>query len=634
VCAQDGTVYRSPFDLKFSSDDALLAVSDRTAGELVFIDVTSGKVKKAVALKGEPTGVAWGDGTRIYVSEYDAGTVAEIDTATFKVIRRFSTGPKPIGVTVARKKKLLLVCNSGLNSVSVIDLNTGKERTRVKAVRMPWSVAVTANESLAVVGNLLPFGSATNHKTACAATLIDLEKCEKLKDVQLPPGSSSAGRVALSSDGKWAYLPHTIGHTTLPTTQLERGWVNNNAVSILNLEKKEYYTTLLLDTISEGAADPWGAVVSRDGTSLWVTLAGVHQLAHVRIGKIHARIDNKTSGKHLARSDIWRTIAKDRSKRTLLAYDMGALPVLNLLKRYSISGLCPRGIALSHDGTKVAVGMYYSGTVLLVDTTKGAVVSTIAVGPLRKPDIVRHGEQVFHDGTRCFQRWLSCATCHPGGGRTDGLNWDLLNDGVGNPKNTKSLVHANRTPPVMSLGVRSSMEVATEKGFKFIQFHVPKETELKATRAYLRSLAPASSPYRVGAADGRIMSCNVCHKKSARGRKSASHPSLKGALSPQARKGQTIFESSRTGCAKCHPGPLFTDLKTYDVGTRHELDRNDVFDNPTCLELWHTGPFLHDGSAKTLKDMLTIHNKKDRHGKTSHLKDDEIDALVKFLRSL
>ena len=28
----------------------------------------------------------------------------------------------------------------------------------------------------------------------------------------------------------------------------------------------------------------------------------------------------------------------------------------------------------------------------------------------------------------------SCATCHPDG-RSDGLNWDLLNDGIGNPKN-------------------------------------------------------------------------------------------------------------------------------------------------------------------------------------------------------
>jgi hypothetical protein len=43
---------------------------------------------------------------------------------------------------------------------------------------------------------------------------------------------------------------------------------------------------------------------------------------------------------------------------------------------------------------------------------------------------------------------------------------------------------------------------------------------------------------------------------------------------------------------------------------------------------------LHDGRAKTLRDVLTTCNAGDKHGKTSHLKPGEIDDLVAFLKSL
>ena len=44
-------------------------------------------------------------------------------------------------------------------------------------------------------------------------------------------------------------------------------------------------------------------------------------------------------------------------------------------------------------------------------------------------------------------------------------------------------------------------------------------------------------------------------------------------------------------------------------------------------EVYRTAPYLHHGKAKTLRDVLTTANKGDKHGKTSHLKADEIDDL-------
>jgi len=43
---------------------------------------------------------------------------------------------------------------------------------------------------------------------------------------------------------------------------------------------------------------------------------------------------------------------------------------------------------------------------------------------------------------------------------------------------------------------------------------------------------------------------------------------------------------------------------------------------------------LHDGRAKTLKEVFTEFNPEDKHGQTSHLSDEELQALVEFLKSL
>ena len=117
----------------------------------------------------------------------------------------------------------------------------------------------------------------------------------------------------------------------------------------------------------------------------------------------------------------------------------------------------------------------------------------------------------------------------------DGLNWDLLNDGIGNPKNCKSLLFAHETPPAMVSGIRGSAEVAVRAGFKHIQFSEISEENAKCVDAYLRALQPLPSPWLVN-----------------------------GSLSKNAVKGKSIFE--REGCAECHSGMYYTDLKTYLPG--------------------------------------------------------------------
>jgi cytochrome c peroxidase len=241
----------------------------------------------------------------------------------------------------------------------------------------------------------------------------------------------------------------------------------------------------------------------------------------------------------------------------------------------------------------------------VLDTETAKLLQTIPVGPQPEADEVRKGEIAFHDATLCFQKWQSCSTCHPNA-RMDGVRWDLLNDGMGNHKKTRSLVYSHRTRPVMAMGVRAKAEVGVRAGFRFILFAVVPEETASAVDAYLKAQEADPNPYRTP--DGK--------------------------LSEAAERGKAIFDG-KAACAKCHTGPLYTDMKPYDVGTLGPYDREgNRFYTPKLTELYRLAPYLHDGRSATLKEVLTTENKKDLHGTTSKLSEKEVDDLIAYLKSL
>ena len=606
--------YCSPHTLAYSPDGARLAATDPTGGRLWLISIGSGE-SRPVALEGAPEGVVWGADGHLFVAETGAASVAEVDATSGRVLRRMPVGPRPHGLALAPRRGWLLAANSATHSVSVLDLATGAERIRVPVRREPEMIAVSSDESRAMVGNLLPTGRADQPGHGAAVSLLDLEHLDKPRHVRLPSGSSSLRGVAVSPDGRFGYVVHILGRTNVPTTQLERGWVNTNALTIVDLEGAQVYATVLLDHPLEGAADPWGVALSPDGASLWITLAGVHQLAHVDLARLHSYLEGGLPEDHpLARTgsyspgteSVWLRIRRDPTLRAELVNDLAALHAADLIERVELEGaLGPRGLALAPDGRTLAVASHFTGEVLTASSENGVLTSRLVLGERSAPDPVRRGRQLFHDATLCFQHWLSCATCHPGEARVDGMNWDNLNDGIGNPKNLKSLLHAHETAPLLWRGLRPDLDTSLERGFRFM-LRQPQPDEIAAVRAYLCSLEPVPSPFL----------------------------EQDGSLSAAAERGRVLFESDGTGCAACHPGPLLTDRKLHNVGTRSELDHEDSFDTPSLVEIYRTAPYLHDGSAATLRDVLITRNGDDRHGITSELDAAQLDDLISYLRSL
>jgi DNA-binding beta-propeller fold protein YncE len=575
------TEVRSPLQLTWL-DNKTVAVCDATFEHVYILDAASGKILHTTKLKGQPRGItAVAESGLFYVTETGAGSVAEIGSDGV-VKRRFNISPRPAGLAMAIKSKRLIVSDDGFDLVAVVNISDGKILGKVAVQGHPYSVVVTPDEKMAVTVSRLPVGDARREDHAAVLTMIDLEKMEvKGVVVKLLPGTGNVTGLAVSPDGKWLYITHTLGRYTLPTTQLDHGWVNSNALTIFDLSQCKSYATLLLDSPMQGVANPWGITLSSDARTAWITLSGVHELAQLNLGVIHEWLAKLTPKDRDAVCDNLTTLSKpDR------------------LKRIPMQGIGPRGIAVSPDNSTLAVALYFSAQVSLIDT-QTSVVRTCSLGSQTEESLVRKGERIFYDGKLSHQNWLSCATCHPDT-RADGFNWDLPNDGIGNPKNTKTMVWADRTPPTTWLGIRDGMPHSVKSGFKFILFREPQPGEAEAVIAYLKSLEPESSPYLVN-----------------------------GKLSEKAVQGEKVFKTS--SCVDCHSPPLFTDMKLHDVGTGHILDRDATkFDTPALMELWRTAPYLHDGSAITVEDAVSQHQK----DTLSKLSKDEIAALIEYLMSL
>jgi hypothetical protein len=390
----------------------------------------------------------------------------------------------------------------------------------------------------------------------------------------------------MSPDGKYAYVPHILSNFELTPTQLDQGWANMNVLSVVDVNQRKVVSTVGLDTTYVGSGNPWGVACTDDGKTVCVSHAGTHQITCVEAPALTGELI------HIFISSRAGAIPMDTYSRK------------GPLRRIPLPGKGPRD--LISIGSKVCAVEYFSDTLALVDVTKDEEqeVRRVALGPEPTLTLERRGELLFNDATICYQSWHSCASCHPDG-RTDAVNWDLMNDGMGNFKNTRSLLWAHRTPPVMAEGIRPTAEVAVRAGLEHILFTVRPSEDAEALDAYLKSLQPVPSPHLV---DGR--------------------------LSPAAQRGKELFESDRIACYSCHPDPLYTDLGLHDVDTQEFRGGAKEFDTPTLIEVWRTAPYLHDGRFLTIEDLISkgLHGKS--RGDLESLSAEEVADLAAFVLSL
>lgn len=573
----------SPDRLFLADNGRSLFVTNRAGSELIRMSADGQKMQqKAVfpspvnAMTQDPSGKLW------VVCDGNNGMMYELDGKSLSVRSKTKSGATPSDILYNSLSKSLWVTQRFNNQLWEIDPATRKVKTTVSVGREPVAMASFAGDSCLLIANNLPEMASTAYPVAVQLDIVDVLSGKVSSRIMLPNGSTDVKSVAVDKNRTYAYVTHLIARYQLPTNQLDRGWMATNTLSIIDLKSRKWLTSVLLDTPQKGAANPWSVIVTPDDKQIIVAAAGSQELVRIDRVALHDRLTRAKRGEMVTPSTrSWDIIPNDAGF------------LYGIRDFVSTQGKGPRSVVAT--GNKIYTANYYTSELVSMDLDGKNINKQVLGAPLAFTKTGK-GDMYFHDATICFQNWQSCATCHPNDARMDGLNWDLLNDGMGNPKNTKTLLLSHQTPPCMATGIRKNAEVAVRSGVKYILFMEGNEEIYESIDEYLKSLKPLPSPYLKN-----------------------------GKLSAKAKKGKKLFEES---CASCHSGEYYTDKKQYKVDWTTGPDKGLPMDVPALNECWRTAPYLYDGRSYSMKEMLKV------HGPKKPVTEKELEELEEYVLSL
>jgi cytochrome c peroxidase len=162
-----------------------------------------------------------------------------------------------------------------------------------------------------------------------------------------------------------------------------------------------------------------------------------------------------------------------------------------------------------------------------------------------------------------------------------------------------------RTGPWTWHGWQKALGAAVEKSYLQTMFGPkPSAEEVRAVVAFLGTLDHPPNPHRL--ADNQ--------------------------LSPTAKRGEAIFLGAAK-CARCHAPPEYTSEHNYDVKLEADGSPHHRWNPPSLRGLWQRGPYLHDGRAATLEELLQDAHAPEKLG-GSALTSEQRRDLIAFLQSL
>lgn len=625
-------VKQSSSAIAITDDGSLLLVVNPNSNSVSVMDPVAGEKLAELTVGDDPRTVALEGSARAYVANRGSDTVSVIDLSELTIAATIEVEHQPYGIVVAPAGGFAFVANSGSDSISVVETATLQVVATIPVRDRPAGLAVTTDrlyvthvltglvsvidvtglpgtvpycgpldfdaDGQVTVMEIMQVASRWGCKCGdgcygprydidgdCEIDVVDIMLVATLWGPACPvisTGSSSnlAQSIILDTTETQAYLPHIKSNSSNPAPLFDTSIFP--VVSVIDLTTNQHLPSELisLDTVDVPVNMPFDAAFTPDGSELWVLNSGSNDISvidmELRIGTAHVTV-----------------------------------------------GASPRGIALSPDGGTAYVNNTLDGTVSIIDTTTAEVTEVLTSTTLYLPPILLQGKRVFHtsaQATIARDQWISCASCHFEG-EMDGRTWNF--PGLG-PRNTTSLLGVIQTYPInwqadmdetqdqehFIRGLQAGTGLITDgdpypgRGM----FNVGQSLELDALATFVDSIPiPRNPDIPPG-----------------------------GPVPSEVERGLLVFESPDTQCAVCHPAPFYTDRQKHDVGTAdgpNELAGPEM-DTPTLRGLTHTAPFLHDGSAPTLYDVLVTTNPADLHGVTSHLTPDEMADLMAFLKAL
>jgi DNA-binding beta-propeller fold protein YncE len=552
------------------------------------------------------------DGARIAVALERSGEVAVVRASDATIVRRRRVCARPISAAFFegdRGRSTVIATCAADEAVLALDGETLEERGRVRVSSLPWGLVVDHRRALAHVTHLHGPGTTTlrlspSFSIASARDVAEVAprghrtlahgKPRSLYDLALHPATGAL------------WIAHELHGDDTAQPALDFESTVFAAVTIVPTDAREASATLSIDARLAGEDGAFGDVIS---------------------GPRAVRFS----------SDGRLAFVVAQASEDVLVIDVARRVQVGLLR--PLEGHWPQGIALTRDGARAFVDLRNTGNVAAIDLRRDgegrvSLARPAALIELREadpmPSDLRLGQRVFFtandtDVPVTTNRWMACASCHPEG-TTNRITWHFEHGPRDTPTNAGG-VDGFLFRTAARRDLREYWKtINVEQGGHFAPDDTVLAPYLSAVAAFAERAIPTPPPPTVDAA--------------------------------MAARGRVVFFREDTRCAQCHSGPSYTDsgqgnpsldlagpVRLWDVGTCNALNRNHedfaghprgpcAFDTTALRGLWESAPYLHDGSARTLEDVLVARNVGDRHGRTSHLSSRELAELVEFLRSL
>ncbi|MEZ4805697.1 MAG: cytochrome c peroxidase [Bacteroidia bacterium] len=269
------------------------------------------------------------------------------------------------------------------------------------------------------------------------------------------------------------------------------------------------------------------------------------------------------------------------------------------------------------------------------------------------------GKALFYDKALSRNETVSCGSCHkPHLAFSDDVAVSLGDLNTLGRSNAPSLTNIGYNPyftraggvPTLEMQVNVPIQEHDEFNFNIVDIVERLKDNAyyqdASLKAYNRDLDPYVITRAIATFERSIISGNSPYDK-------FTYQNKPEALSTAEKKGMDLFFSSRTNCSECHSGFNFSTYAFENNGlherysdsgrmriTKAESDR-DKFKVPTLRNVELTSPYMHDGSLKTLTEVVehyntggVNHKNKSQFIKALQLTEEEKTNLVAFLKSL
>ena len=596
---------------------------------------------------------------RIWNVNPDNDTVSIFDTITHTKIAEIEVGEEPRSVAIAPDGRVW-VANRNSATVSIID---------------PNSLGVV--QTLPLPSGSQPFGlgfnsSGTHGYLTLQATgqLIRMNPVDGSQTGSVDIGSNPR-HIALNADGSKVYVSRFIT-PKLPGEETANPQVNGvgGEVVVVDATTMNTINTIIL-AVNDGSDFEAGArgvpnylgapVLSPDGTMAWVpskqdnilrgslrdgnNLNFEHTVraisSHIALSTdtevFLKRLDHDNAGLGSAgafgRYGNYYFVALETSREIAIvdAYQGSELFRIEV-------GRAPQGLVISPDGLKLYVHNFMDRSVEAYDLTalvntgsltidRTATYSTVATESLTTQ--VLQGKQLFYDARDnrlARDAYISCASCHNNGDH-DGRVWDLTGFGEG-LRNTISL---------KGHGGPEHGRLHWSGNFDEVQDFEGQIRTLAGGTGLMDDADFNSTSNPLGAPKAGLsaaLDALAAYVNSLTNFTLSPHRSNTGALTSEGIAGRTVFETHN--CTNCHSGSGFTDSPSnllHDIGTMKSSSGNRLgqaligLDTPTLRGVWHTAPYLHDGSAATLTQAVVAHT-------NLTIPAEQLNPLVAFLSQI